>query len=93
MKKIIFIFLSLLFIKLHSQNNFNCTSHTKYEELSKNDSQFKINQELLEAETQQYIVNKVGIRFAPYAPKSKIVILVKAGNIFINIQFNDSYFA
>lgn len=58
MKKYAFVFLCFLFIKTHSQNNFNCTSHTKYEELLKTNSQFRINQELLEAETQTYIKNK-----------------------------------
>lgn len=45
-------------IKTYSQNSFNCSSHLKYEELLKNNPEFKKNQKLLEIETQEFIKNK-----------------------------------
>ncbi len=39
---------------LFSQNPFNCSSHTKYEEQLKNNPEFKENQRLLELETQKF---------------------------------------
>lgn len=61
MKNIFFAILAFVLFEnaALSQNQFNCSSHTLFQQMMKNDPEFRKNQELLEKETEAYLNNKL----------------------------------